>query len=114
MTRRRQTQRPLPWLTLLVIAAVLIWYFFAPRGPGVTNGSGDCGDKFAYAKPEAHINDATTFLCRQGYAVLHDDKRKVPLYSAEYLRGRDLTGQEARSDNFAPDPRLAPPARAPS
>lgn len=111
MTRRPAT-RPLPWLALLVIAAVLIWRFFAPGAPSVTNGAGDCGDKFAYARPQVNTPDATAFLCRQGYAVLHDDVRKVPLYSAEHLQGRDLTGQEARTDNFQADPDLPPGQRA--
>ncbi len=112
MTRRRSTQRPLPWLTLLVIAAALLWYLFTQGGPTVTNGAGACGDKFAYARPEINTPGATTFLCRQGYAVLHDDTRKVPLYSAEHLEGRDLTGEQARTDNFQADPDLPPGGRA--
>lgn len=107
-TARRQ--QPIWVFILLILIGLAWWYFERPHGPVTT--SGECGDKFAYGRPVASTANQTTFLCRAGYAVLHDDARKVPLYSAEHLKGHELARNVARSNDFRPDPDLPPDARA--
>lgn len=108
-TARRQ--QPL-WFSILLIVVGLGWWYFEHRSGGPVTGSGECGDKFAHGRPVANTAEPTTFLCRAGYAVLHDDARKVPLYSAEHLSGRELARDVPRSNDFRPDPDLKEGQRA--
>ncbi|PYE52857.1 DNA/RNA non-specific endonuclease [Deinococcus yavapaiensis] len=108
---------------LLVVVLVLLWRAFFPTaapngggGGGGTGGgsqSGVCGDKFAFGQPSATgEGDNARFLCRQGYATLHDPDLKVPLYVAEHLKEGDANGAVPRNDDFEPDPDLSSGERA--
>ena len=113
MSRRRPAARQQPiWVFILLIALGLAWWYFTQRGGGPVSTGGACGEMFAYGQPQASTGDRTTFLCRLGYATLHDDARKVPLYSAEHLVARDLAREVSRTDDFAPDPDLPSGERA--
>ncbi|WP_052351583.1 DNA/RNA non-specific endonuclease [Deinococcus pimensis] len=112
MTQRRNTS-----LAVLVVAIVVVlWRTLFPSGPGTSGGdattSGECGDKFAYGRITFTVQDPTTFLCRSQYAVLHDDARKVPLYSAEKLVGEDVDADVSRTEDFRPDEALPASERA--
>jgi endonuclease G, mitochondrial len=72
---------------------------------------GVCGASFAYGRP-VHSLANTQLLCRKSYAVLHDNRRKVPLYSAQQLRAEALEGTVTRTDDFRPDPELLVGQRA--
>lgn len=61
-----------------------------------------CAAVFVYGQPVGPTAQ-TQFLCRQAYALLHDNLHKVPLYVAEHLQARNLDGPIARTDDFRPD-----------
>lgn len=46
---------------------------------------------------------AGTPLCRAGYAVLHDNAKKIPAWSAYRLTAAKATACMPRTDNFRPD-----------
>ncbi|MDX2004422.1 MAG: DNA/RNA non-specific endonuclease [Meiothermus sp.] len=94
---------------LLLLLALLA--ACSPASPPNPLTEGVCGASFAYGRP-AHALPETQFLCRKGYAVLHDNGRKVPLYSAQQLRAEALDGSVARTDDFRPDPELLEGQRA--
>lgn len=104
----------------LIAVALVVWRLLFPTpdggtgGGGPTGAEGPCGEKFAFGRPATPATEAgaTTFLCRSQYAVLHDDGRKVPLYSAERLVGADVDKSVERVDAFTPDPDLPQGERA--
>jgi len=53
-----------------------------------------------------------TPLCREGYAVLHDDARRVPAWSAYRLTALKATACLDRTDNFRPDENVPTSGRA--
>lgn len=71
----------------------------------------ECAGMFAYGRPLGP-SDRTQFLCRKGYALLHDNLYKVPLYSAEHVRASNLEGSVSRTDDFRADPELPEGQRA--
>lgn len=70
-----------------------------------------CEQMVPYGAPQVAKAD-TTKLCRIAYTVLHDNKRKTPIYSAELLLKENLNGKTKRVNAFKADPDLAPHARA--
>jgi endonuclease G, mitochondrial len=62
-----------------------------------------CGASvFVYGQPVSSA-ESTTFLCRTRYALLHSNKHKIPIYSAERLARADLDGPVRRTDDFRTD-----------
>jgi len=51
-------------------------------------------------------------IIREGYALLHDGNKKVPLWVSYHLTKEDLQGTTGRTDNFRPDPELPEGKRA--
>ncbi len=51
-------------------------------------------------------------IIREGYALLHDGNKKVPLWVSYHLTKEDLEGTTGRTDNFRPDPKLPEGKRA--
>jgi len=43
---------------------------------------------------------------REGYTLLHDENKKVPLWVSYHLTKEDLKGTAGRTDDFRPDPKL--------
>jgi endonuclease G, mitochondrial len=68
--------------------------------------------QFFYGDVPLSQDQNTTFLCRAGYATLHNNLLKVPVYSAHKLEGKNLNGTITRTDDFRPDPGLAVGTRA--
>ncbi len=113
MSRSRRSPRQPLWLVIVVLVlGVLGWLFEQQRGRPPASTGGACGEMFAFGQPQPRTGERTTFLCRLGYATLHDDVRKVPLYSAEHLVARDLARSVTRTDDFQPDPDLPGGQRA--
>lgn len=54
----------------------------------------------------------TNLVCRDGYALLHSDTAKVPLWVCEHVKPTNLGGSVKRSDKFEPDPQLPTGKRA--
>jgi len=51
-------------------------------------------------------------IIREGYALLHDGNKKVPLWVSYHLTKQDLEGTTGRTDNFRPDPEIPKGKRA--
>ncbi len=51
-------------------------------------------------------------LYREGYVLLHDPVKKIPLWVSYHLTAQDLKGTQKRTDDFRPDPDLPKGHRA--
>lgn len=71
-----------------------------------------CDQFVPYGYPTLTVKEDTTPLCRIAYFTLHDNSRKVPVYSAELLLPENVDGEAARKNNFRPDPNLPKGSRA--
>lgn len=79
----------------------------------VTYAESHCDTMVPYGYPVVTAGSAnTTPLCRIAYTVLHDDARKVPLYSAELLLIENIPSKNKRVNAFKADPDLPPGKRA--
>jgi endonuclease G len=67
---------------------------------------------YGYPVPTNNVSQNTTPLCRIAYTVLHDNTRKVPLYSAELLLIENIPSKNKRVNAFKADPDLLPGKRA--
>ena len=73
-----------------------------------TAANENCDQLVPYGYPElvSGKTKQVTPLCRIAYTVLHDNVRKVPLYSAELLLIENLPVKVKRVNAFKPDPDL--------
>lgn len=70
-----------------------------------------CEDKFAFGEPKP--TGDYTYLCRTGYATIHDNKHKIPLASFEHLDPKTIGhGNVERKNTFREDPDVRPDARS--
>ena len=53
-----------------------------------------------------------TFVCREGYSLLHNDLTHIPDWVAEDVTADEIVGKAQRKNNFMPDPETPPPAGA--
>ena len=74
----------------------------------------NCDKLVPYGYPQLAKSSATkvTPLCRIAYTVLHDNVKKVPLYSAELLLIENIPSKVKRVNAFKPDPDLPVGSRA--
>jgi len=70
-----------------------------------------CDQMVPFGYPQTQVTD-TTQLCRIAYTVNHDNARKVPVYSAEFLLPENFKGKNKRVNAFKADPDLHPTQRA--
>lgn len=61
----------------------------------------NCEEYIKYGTP----GKSGTLLCRKGYLLAHDSERKTPIWVAEHLISKRVTGVIKRA-NFQPDPDL--------
>jgi len=71
-----------------------------------------CDQMMAFGSPTQLTKTPSTSLCRISYFVKHDDAKKVPVYSAEYLLKENLGGKNKRVNAFKADPDLDARSRA--
>lgn len=71
-----------------------------------------CEPHLAQGMPTGTSDRPSTFICRKGYALLHDDARKVPYWVAYELTRDHALGCLDRKDTFSPDPALPEGRRA--
>ncbi len=71
-----------------------------------------CDQFVPYGYPATTDKRDVTPLCRFAYFTLHDNERKVPVYSAEWLLPENVDGEAPRKNNFRPDPMLEKDKRA--
>lgn len=71
-----------------------------------------CDQMVPYGYPTVSNKTDVTPLCRIAYTVLHDNNRKVPVYSAELLVIENIAKKVPRVNAFKADPDLIPGRRA--
>ena len=65
-----------------------------------------CDKMVPFGYPQSSTTLDSTQLCRIAYTVNHDNTRKTPIYSAEYLIKENLNGKNPRVNAFKADPDL--------
>lgn len=70
-----------------------------------------CRQHLPYSEPHVRRAD-TTKVCRQGYALEHDNRAKIPIWVAYTLTPERAVGCFPRTSDWQPDPSLRPDARA--
>lgn len=70
-----------------------------------------CDQMVPFGYPQTAIVDVTQ-LCRISYTISHDNTRKVPVYSAEFLLPENFKGKNKRVNAFKADPDLDTGKRA--
>lgn len=71
-----------------------------------------CREHLPYGVTTGGNMSRVTDLCREGYALRHDDYRLVPLWASYRLNRLYALGCQTRRDTFAPDPALPQGRRA--
>lgn len=71
----------------------------------------ECADELPFGVPAATTQN-TTQLCREGYALLHDNGAKIAVWAAWTLLPDETIGCNPREDAFAPDKDLPAGASA--
>ncbi len=116
MNNLKRLQQLLPLILVVLIGlATLLNYFMRQRSsapPGTARTDGTCGEQFVFGKPAYSGPDRTQAVCHKAFAILSSLDKKVPIYSAEHIVGRNTVGQEQRTNDFRPDPDLPPGQRA--
>jgi len=112
----KRLQQLLPLILILVIALYYLLNFLvrpsSSAPPGNARTDGTCGNQFAFGKPSYSGPDRTQTVCHGAFAALSSLDKKVPLYSAEHIVGRNTVGSETRTNDFRPDETLPPGQRA--
>lgn len=88
----------------IVALALLVFSFSA-------SAAQECLAHLPYGQPKSARTD-TTLICREGYALEHDNKAKIPAWVAYTLTPASAVGCEERASSFKPEPRLPRGKRA--
>lgn len=89
----------------LFLAAVL----FSVSALAQAKDLSDCKQFVQLGTPKitnASQTKATSYMCKEGFAMQYSSITKSALWVAEYLKPEDLYGEEERSNDFRPDPEL--------
>lgn len=70
-----------------------------------------CANQIPFGAPKSARSD-TTEICRQGYALEHDNKAKIPAWVAYTLTSNHALGCHPRLGTFKVDPSIRPEATA--
>ncbi len=90
------------------IARSIILVLFFTLSTAYAGPLDDCKEYTKYGISD-HKGD---ILCRKGYLLAHDPKRKTPIWVAEHLTHERASASLDRSDDFRPDPDLKKDSRA--
>lgn len=70
-----------------------------------------CAAHLPYGMPSS-TKANTTKICREGYALEHDNKAKIPIWVSYTLTPKSAVGCEARAEGFKVDPSIPEEGRA--
>lgn len=70
-----------------------------------------CTDELPFGVPVSQVKD-TTLICREGYALQHDNAAKIAIWAGWTLPPEETIGCNPREDAFVADGALPPDARA--
>jgi len=96
--------------TNLFKSTILFFFLFCTSQPSAqpNNFSTQTNEHLQYGLPSIDGQ----LIIREGYALLHDGNKKVPLWVSYHLTKEDLQGTAGRTDDFRPDPDIPVGKRA--
>lgn len=94
---------PLLFVCALLLLQPIVSYAQNP----VIIGPVDSSPHLSMGRP-GYGSAGNTLIARRGYACLHNDQRKTPLWVAYYITSKDLEKSIPRKDSFQADPDLLP------
>jgi endonuclease G, mitochondrial len=99
------------WLvrTIIPIAVAL---FVSAAHAAQPDSLGACAEQIPLGAPVVTAPGSYAPICRRGYAVLHDNDRREPLWVSYVLTADHAVGCGKRKDKFRPDPDLPSSVRA--
>ncbi len=71
----------------------------------------ECGEHLPFGIPQTKTQDVSE-ICRRGYALLHDNRAKIPQWVAYRLTAERTVGCSPRTSDWDPDPSIPPGKRA--
>lgn len=95
-------------MRLIKPALFLILACFSTASTVHADSLSGCEEHVKYGAPSLNPD----LLCRPGYALSHNPDHKVPDWVAYHLTEDKTTGTVPHSDNYRPDPDLAPGKRS--
>lgn len=96
---------------LIILGLSLTLGACAPEERARTGGT-QAQNICAELKSQLTVPSGQRVLCQPGGVIIHSDLRRTPSVVAELLTTASLSGDQPRTDDFRPDPRLAPNVRA--
>lgn len=79
--------------------------------PRLSKPMSECAQHLPYGQPASAREDVTA-ICREGYALLHDNHAKIPVWVSYVLTPQEVLGCAVRTSDWDPDPSLYPGKRA--
>lgn len=95
----------------LCLLTLLLWSLTGAAQVRPSQPIEACAQHLPYGAPRSARLE-TTLICRQGYALEHDNRAKVPMWVAYTLTPLRAVGCATRDGTFEPDPSLSPSHRA--
>lgn len=96
---------------LLFFATLLLWSLTGVAQVRLSQPIEACSQHLPYGAPRSAQLETST-ICREGYALEHDNRAKVPMWVAYTLTPVRALGCSPRDGSFEPDPSLHPRHRA--
>jgi len=98
--------------TRLLLATLLVLLPLAGEAaPRVSKPIAECAQHLPYGVPKSAKTE-TTLICREGYALEHDNRAKIPAWVAYTLTPTTAVGCTDRAAGFRPSPDIARGQRA--
>jgi endonuclease G len=104
------TEGPMKLIKLLA-ATLLALPLFAHAGVSPSKPIEQCKQHLPWGVPKGPKTDAS-LVCRDGYALEHDNKAHIPIWVAYLLTPESAVGCEDRAPGFKPDPSVRASATA--
>ena len=109
-----KSERDGPLMTLMrALRCAALFVFAFQIAPGLSRGADEpqrpdspwIREHLKHGTPVVSVADGT-LIVREGYALLHDNERQIPLWVAYRLDPKDLMRDVKRTDDFREDPML--------
>lgn len=94
-----------------LVMSVVLWSIGAAAAPLPSMRIEACGEHLPYGLPQPAATESR-LICRFGYALEHDNLRKVPLWAAYTITPSRVLGCYPRTSGFSAEPSLPKGRRA--
>lgn len=98
-------------LERLIAIALLVLSQAVQANPSKAAPLSECAEHLPFGIPQTKTQD-TTEICRKGYALLHDNRWKIPQWVAYRLTAERTVGCSRRTSDWDPEPSIPPGKRA--